>query len=58
MIAKMLEVKIMKGSVVTAKIAGMLSIANTRSLASISTITRNIGVAQCTPLRRTKNRWP
>ncbi|MNG30537.1 hypothetical protein D3C84_1161690 [compost metagenome] len=58
MIAKMLEVNTMKGSVVTAKIAGMLSTANTRSLASIRTITRNIGVAQRTPFSTTKNRSP
>ena len=49
MMAKMFEVKTMNGSVVTAKMAGMLSTANTRSLASISISTRNIGVAQSTP---------
>ncbi|MNN38830.1 hypothetical protein D3C81_1528430 [compost metagenome] len=58
MMAKMLEVNTMKGSVVTAKIAGMLSTANTRSLASISTSTRNIGVAQRRPFWRTKKRSP
>ncbi|MNJ72783.1 hypothetical protein D3C77_694900 [compost metagenome] len=58
MIAKIFEVKTMNGSVVTAKIAGMLSTANIKSLASISTSTRNIGVAQRTPFCRTKNRSP
>ncbi|MNI94310.1 hypothetical protein D3C73_1523890 [compost metagenome] len=57
-IAKMFEVKMMNGSVVTAKIAGMLSTANIRSLASISTSTRNIGVAQRTPFCITKKRSP
>ena len=58
MMAKMLEVKTMKGPVVTAKMAGILSTAKTRSLISIITKTRNIGVAQRTPLMRTKNFCP
>ena len=44
MMAKMLEVKTMKGSVVMAKMAGMESTANTRSVTSIMISTRNSGV--------------
>src|SRR5690349_20754925 len=44
-IAKMLEDHTMKGSCVMAKIAGMLSIANTKSLNSMKIKARNKGVA-------------
>ena len=58
MIAKIFEVNTMNGSVVTAKIAGMLSTAKTKSLASINTNTSNIGVAWRKPSIRTKNDSP
>jgi hypothetical protein len=44
-IAKMFEVKTMNGSVVMAKIAGIESTANTRSVHSIRTRTIRSGVA-------------
>ena len=43
--AKILEVNTMNGSRVTAKIAGIESTANTRSVSSIATSTSNSGVA-------------
>ncbi|MCY1303878.1 hypothetical protein D9M70_536060 [compost metagenome] len=58
MMAKILEVNTRKGSVVTAKIAGMLSTAKTASLASIISSTTNIGVAYRSPPMRTKNDSP
>ncbi len=45
MMAKMLEVRTMKGSVVTAKMAGILSTAKMRSLTSTSTRMSSNGVA-------------
>ncbi|MNI96772.1 hypothetical protein D3C73_1552950 [compost metagenome] len=58
MMAKMLEVNTINGSVVTAKMAGMLSTANTTSVASITSSTTNMGVAYRSPPMRTKNDCP
>ena len=57
-IAKMLDVKTMKGSLVTAKIAGIESTAKIRSLISTQTSARKSGVARSWPFVRTKNAPP
>ena len=54
----MFDVNTMNGSRVTAKMAGMESIANTRSLPSIATSTSSRGVATHRPFSRTANRAP
>jgi len=56
--AKMLEEATMKGSVVTAKTAGMESTANMASLMPIRTTTRNRGVNQRLPSRMTARLSP
>ena len=56
--AKMLEVRTMKGSVVTAKIAGMLSTAKMTSLNSIIINTSKSGVAMRLPFSMVKNFSP
>ena len=57
-IAKAFEVNTRNGSCVTAKIAGMESIAKTMSVTSTSTSTMSSGVAMRRPARRTVNRCP
>src|SRR5664279_2403229 len=56
--AKTFEVKTMKASRVTAKIAGMESSANIRSVVSTSTSTSASGVSATRPLSRARNFWP
>ena len=56
--AKMLDVYTIKGSRVMAKMAGMLSSANTTSVVSIITSTANSGVATFFPFSMAKNLLP
>ena len=57
-IAKMLEVKTIKGSVVIAKMAGILSTANIISVDSTTIKATKSGVAALTSIRRIKNLSP
>ena len=56
--AKILELKTMKGSAVIAKIAGILSNANRISVNSMTTKATKSGVAAVTPIRFTKKSCP
>ena len=55
--ANTFEVNTRKGSVVTAKMAGMESTANSRSLVSTTTRARSIGVAARRPSIAVKKCW-
>ena len=57
MIANTFEVNTISGSLVSAKIAGTESIANTRSISSTMTRARNSGVAQRTTLPVAGSGW-
>ncbi len=56
--ANRFDEKTMNGSVVKAKIAGTLSKAKAKSVASITINTKNNGVMRNLPFSRTKNRSP